>query len=135
MAYRIKVRHNFEMGHRLTSDASPKCQRVHGHSWWCTLTVTGEPDKTGMVIEFGKLKKAFRGFLDDNLDHRTLLNPLDPMLPMVPGAVSMPTEVDPTTENIARLIHDWAVEQLGPRYKYHIELWETQVNCATYGEL
>jgi 6-pyruvoyltetrahydropterin/6-carboxytetrahydropterin synthase len=127
----IRIRHNMEMAHRLVLTPG-KCRQIHGHSWKVTLTITGEPSSTtGVLVEFGEAKTAFRGYLDRQFDHQILLNQADPISRlMLPGQRTILG--DPTTENVARMIYEWAEGQFGPRLRYQVEVWETDVNCATY---
>jgi 6-pyruvoyltetrahydropterin/6-carboxytetrahydropterin synthase len=134
----VKVKHNVEMAHRL-SQLPGKCEQIHGHSWWVTLEVFGEPDATGVIINFTDMKKAFRGFLDGHYDHRLLLNKQDPLLEDVPepGQTLYPglqvMKGDPNTENFAELILQWAIGLYGGGNTecIRVEVWETSVNCAT----
>jgi 6-pyruvoyl tetrahydropterin synthase/QueD family protein len=127
----IAVLHNIEVAHRLFRTKG-KCESIHGHSMKVELAMFGPVDSsTGMLanLDFGDIKKKFRGFLDENFDHKTLLNKDDPWasglifagalfgnpgLPKaeqtLPGLV--PTEGDPTTENIAWWIATWSLENL-----------------------
>lgn len=144
MIQSITVRHNVEMSHRLFQTPG-KCQRIHGHSFGVSLTLAGPVDGSGMVagIDFGTLKTYFRGHLDTNYDHRTLLNRDDPWAGKIhlidtegwhelPGLQTI--DCDPTTENFARIIGEWA--QSGFR-EYGIEqiivsVRETAVNQADW---
>jgi len=77
----IAVKHNIEVAHRLyESLPGNKCENIHGHSMWVTLELKGEI-KDGLLegIDFGSLKKDFRGHLDEHYDHRLLLNASDPL--------------------------------------------------------
>lgn len=139
----VTVKHDWAMAHRLTSDESPKCQQIHGHNWICFLTVSGPPEASGMVLEFGWLKAELRGFLDGTWDHKTMLNEEDPLASAMddatfnttgvpfPGAFFVPFE--PTTENIAHAIHNKMSRVLPPNLNVHVEVWETERNCASYG--
>jgi 6-pyruvoyl tetrahydropterin synthase/QueD family protein len=132
----IRVRHNIEMAHRLSLTPG-KCENIHGHTWWCTMSLLGDVDETGKVLEFGKVKEEFRSYLDRNYDHRLLLydrdelmtNTLHPSL-HYPGLRM--TMFDPTTENVANEIFEWAT-QLFQLQQVHIELQETPTNWATMG--
>lgn len=132
----IRVKHNMEMAHRLYQTPG-KCQQIHGHSWWCTLSLQGEVSEQGMVVEFGDLKKTFRAFLDGSFDHKLLLNRHDKFIEMAGGPQAIPGlnafAYDPTTENIAKYIGEHMAAQLPTNIRrVSIELWETSVNCATW---
>lgn len=127
----IKVKHNVEMGHRLSLQDS-KCNQLHGHSWWVELEIFGEPDAYGMIEDFHRVKKVFREFLDNSFDHLTLVNMDDPLMDLgLPGVVPFPK--DPTVENFAEYIGQWAVSQFrinGRTIK--VTVWEASTNAATW---
>lgn len=141
MAYILAVKHNIEVAHRLF-ELPGKCENIHGHSMWVTLELKGELDEHGIMegIEFGSLKKEFRSYLDTNYDHHLLLNEDDPWarvttnLPphypdeTLPGLQVVPG--DPTTENIAKWVVEWAGEQDYPVAA--VTVWETAVNMARW---
>lgn len=144
MIQSITVKHNVEMAHRLFLTPG-KCQRIHGHSFKASLTLAGPVDSAGLVasIDFGSLKTAFRGYLDTQYDHRVLLNKDDPWagrlhLADTEGWKELPGlrvfEVDPTTENFARIVGEWARDTF---VSYGIEqivinIHETDVNQADW---
>lgn len=77
MSFSLAVKHNIEVAHRL-SLLPGKCEAIHGHSMWVTLEMhSAEPlDERYLVegMDFGAIKKEFRGYLDTEFDHRLLLN-------------------------------------------------------------
>jgi 6-pyruvoyl-tetrahydropterin synthase len=140
----ILVRHNMEMAHRLFLTEG-KCEAIHGHSWDVTLKIRGRVDMHGLLegLDFGQVKRLFRGHLDKNFDHRLLLNSRDPWSDLLtrrsseqgqlvqealPGLHSF--DGDPTTENVARVIGEWAVDQYG--LPIAVEVFETRVNMAAW---
>lgn len=143
--YRVSLRHNFETAHRLADPAAPiKCQSIHGHSWWATVYIEGESlDEQGMLIEFGRFKKAWRGFIDDHIDHHLAVRQGDPVAAAIrsvqPEARILELPFDPTTEHMARwlfersqdILSQLAPEQGGLRVcKLHVQ--ETSVNAAEF---
>jgi 6-pyruvoyltetrahydropterin/6-carboxytetrahydropterin synthase len=73
MSHKITVKHYFEAGHRLPH-LGGKCVSLHGHSWSVAVTVAAArltPEVT--VVEFGALKLGLRRWIDDHLDHATML--------------------------------------------------------------
>jgi 6-pyruvoyltetrahydropterin/6-carboxytetrahydropterin synthase len=140
--YRLEIRHNAEAAHRFyLAECSPKCRSIHGHSWIVILTLKADKlNAQGMVIEFGELKTAWRGWLDTHIDHALMLHQDDPLLrvlPQVDPALRLfVTPEDPTTENLAQLLSQQAqriLAQLGYQHWVTVErirLEETHVNSA-----
>lgn len=64
---------NFDAAHRLTGvPEGHKCARLHGHTYYVKLFITGDPDPlTGWVMDFGDVKEAFKPILNQ-LDHHYL---------------------------------------------------------------
>lgn len=141
---RITVKHNVEMAHRLYLTPG-KCEAIHGHSWNIELGLSGPVDSRGILcgLDFGFVKKEFRGMLDTEFDHRVLLNEDDPwagaaiMLPdrseqLIPGIQTL--HGDPTTENFAGIIGNWARDKFvsyGVNEVYAV-VFETAVNSADW---
>lgn len=78
--HKVTVEHWFEAGHRLPH-LGGKCVSLHGHSWSAAVTVASErlsPDAT--VLEFGALKFGLRRWVDQNLDHATMLGARDELV-------------------------------------------------------
>ena len=142
--YRLEIQHNAETAHRFfAAECSHKCRSIHGHSWKIILTLKAEKlDSQGMVVEFGQLKTAWRGWLDTHLDHTLMLNHADPLVSLLQAAAPemrlFLTPGDPTTEHLACLLAKQAeavLESLGysPRVQVErVRLEETEVNCAEY---
>jgi 6-pyruvoyltetrahydropterin/6-carboxytetrahydropterin synthase len=80
----VQLRHHFDAAHRLPQLAggNSKCASLHGHTWNVTLGITGPIQDDMTVVEFGTVKKAFRAFVDEQLDHGTLIGADDPLLPV-----------------------------------------------------
>ena len=91
MTYRLSVHDHFSAAHRLAGSGG-KCESLHGHNFRVTLEVTGEQlDETGMLMDFGELKKVLRNVLAE-LDHSDL-NEHQAFI-----------DSSPSSENIARFI-------------------------------
>lgn len=144
MTWTIEIGHNFETAHRLSTPDSPKkCQSIHGHSWWVTVTIEGdELDGGDMLVEFGAFKKAWRGWLDANLDHALVIRHDDPvgdvLLEVIPEQRLFRMQANPTTEALAALLFARANEVLAevsktvPCRVSRVHVQETKVNAASY---
>jgi len=88
-------------------------------------------------LEFGAIKKSFRGYIDSKYDHHLVLNAEDPWAGylmqvegsaeelLLPGLVTVPG--DPTTENLSKWIALWACEN------YRVDVVCTIEETATNG--
>ncbi len=130
--YRITREILFCYGHRLL-DYDGKCRHLHGHNGRAVITLAApELDRLGMVLDFSRLKHIVGRWIDDTLDHKMLLHEADPVLPFLrqQGEPVHVMQVNPTAENIARLIYDYTAAQGFPVVE--VQLWETEHCCATY---
>ena len=123
---------DFCYGHRLLNYPG-KCRHLHGHNGRVVITFEASGlDGRGMVLDFSEIKRVVSRWIDENLDHRMILNRTDPAVPVLEG-LGEPMyliDVNPTAENIARLIFDVAREQGFP--VVDVRLWETPHCCARY---
>ncbi|REJ87376.1 MAG: 6-carboxytetrahydropterin synthase [Planctomycetota bacterium] len=130
--YRVSKEIDFCYGHRLL-DYEGKCRHLHGHNGRAVIVLEGERlDGRGMLVDFSDIKTALRDWIEETLDHRMILCESDPALPML-RELDEPVHVipvNPTAENIARLIYDRAQELGFPVVE--VSLWETARSCATY---
>ena len=122
----------FCYGHRLLNYEG-KCRHLHGHNGRAVITLEGPRlDDRGMLVDFGDIKREVQRWIDENLDHNMLLCRDDPILPVLQarGERVYVMDVNPTAENIARLIYERARETGLPVVE--VALWETP-NChASY---
>lgn len=122
----------FCYGHRLLNYAG-KCANLHGHNGKAVVTVeAADLDALGMVIDFTQVKKVIGAWIDDHLDHKMLLHRDDPVIPALRalGEPFVLLDVNPTAENIAKLIYDHAAGEGLPVTE--VTLWETENSFATY---
>lgn len=130
--FRVSREIDFCYGHRLMHYEG-KCRHLHGHNGRAIITfeLPGLDDR-GMVLDFGDIKQAISRWVDDNLDHRMLLHRDDPAVPVLQklGEPLYLLDVNPTAENIAKLIFDITVAQGLPVVE--VRLWETPRCFATY---
>ena len=122
----------FCYGHRLL-EYDGKCKYLHGHNGRAVITLSGDRlDPLGMVVDFGVLKRVVGTWIDETLDHRMILHRDDPILPALRAAREPVHVIDanPTAENIARLIFDYAKSHGFPVTE--VKLWETDSCYASY---
>jgi 6-pyruvoyltetrahydropterin/6-carboxytetrahydropterin synthase len=122
----------FCYGHRLLN-YDGKCRHLHGHNGRAVITLQGpQLDARGMLIDFGDIKQKIQRWIDENLDHNMLLCRDDPLLPVLQerGERVFVLDVNPTAENIARLIFEKTREAGLPVVE--VILWETEHCFAAY---
>ena len=59
----------FEAAHTL--DRSDSSRRIHGHTYHAEISIAGEPNDCGMVVDLAQLRNVCEG-IRDALDHRLL---------------------------------------------------------------
>ena len=130
--YRVTREIRFCYGHRLLN-YDGKCKNLHGHNGTAIITIEAEElDELGMVLDFSDIKKVVSSWIDENLDHRMLLHQDDPVLPFLrqQGEPVFVMDVNPTAENIAKLIYEVSNRQGFPIIE--VRLWETESCWASY---
>ena len=130
--FRVTREIDFCYGHRLL-DYAGKCRYLHGHNGTAIITIEAEAlDHRGMVLDFSDIKRVVAGWIDENLDHRMILQRRDPVVETLQG-MGEPLfllDVNPTAENIAKLIFDFTKEHGFPIVE--CQLWETPRCVASY---
>jgi 6-pyruvoyltetrahydropterin/6-carboxytetrahydropterin synthase len=130
--YRVTREIEFCYGHRLLN-YDGKCKHLHGHNGRAVISLASHDlDPLGMVMDFSRIKLIVQRWIDEALDHKMLLNKDDPVLPLLrqQGEPVYVMDVNPTAENIARLIYDFTAAQGFPVIE--VQLWETGSCCASY---
>jgi 6-pyruvoyltetrahydropterin/6-carboxytetrahydropterin synthase len=119
--YKVTIETHFSAAHRLRQ-YNGECERLHGHNWDVKVSVASEKlDDLGMVMDFRELKDETKKLMD-KFDHR-YLNEVPPF-----------TEINPTTENIARYIFDElsAAVNTDPVKISKVTVWESPTCYASY---
>jgi len=108
--FRLAFRYRFEAAHRFTQSCADSCATPHGHTWQAQAIFASPSLMLGlddMVMEFSQLKRAWKTFITETVDHSFLHHHKDPLLPAlrehIPGFRGLPFPGDPTTELIAAL--------------------------------
>ncbi|HOK50615.1 MAG: 6-carboxytetrahydropterin synthase QueD [Bacteroidales bacterium] len=136
MKYTVRKTLTFEAAHRLLKDYSGKCTNNHGHSWVVDIELEAEQlDERGMVVDFNELKRL-KQWIDDTLDHTTILWEKDPMCEYIRQSQQRlyVTQENPTSEVIARIIFEKAQEMFAnDRVKISsVAVHETCTSRAVY---
>ena len=132
MTFRVSREIDFCYGHRLLN-YDGKCRYLHGHNGRAIITIESQSlDERGMVLDFSDIKRVVSTWIDENLDHRMLLNKADPAISLLKqlGEPLFLMEENPTAENIAKLIYDFTASKGFPIVECN--LWETPRCYATY---
>jgi 6-pyruvoyltetrahydropterin/6-carboxytetrahydropterin synthase len=124
---------HFNSAHRLHNPALSdeqnelifgKCNRpnYHGHNYELIVKVTGEVDPiSGYVIDMKILADLVKEHVEEKFDHRNL------NLDTVEFA-----SLNPTAENIARVIYEILRDKIDPKFDLGIRLYETERNFVDY---
>jgi 6-pyruvoyltetrahydropterin/6-carboxytetrahydropterin synthase len=133
---RLSQKFEFSASHRLHNPrftdeqnrtAFGKCNNPHGHghNYEVQVTLKGEPDDDGIIVDIPKFEKVVTETVIQRFDHRNL-NTETPEF----------RDVNPTVENIARVIYRLLKPQLTTeRTLLHgITVWETPKTWCEYSE-
>jgi 6-pyruvoyltetrahydropterin/6-carboxytetrahydropterin synthase len=151
MPFRICKTLEIENGHMLSKHPD-RCRYPHGHTRKVELILEAdELDANDMVCDFKVLKDAVKEYAD-SLDHAMCVNTRDPqyavLKPIYGDRVIGFDGTDPTTEVLARAIHDVLKANLA-RYAAQarssfavsksvriarVRVWETSSSWAEYSE-
>ncbi len=125
----------FDAAHRIMNHES-KCKMLHGHRYVLEATfIAEELDSLGRVIDFGKVKEILGAWIDNNLDHNTILGIADKNLgekiAQETGQKIYYINKNPTAENIAKHILEEIIPQIFDGHEVAcigVKLYETP-NC------
>jgi len=111
MPVKISKTFRWEMAHRLANHTGG-CENIHGHSYRLVVEVQGQPDESGMVIEFAVIRQCVRPVID-SLDHAFFCQDTDRIMldflttnGMKHVVVPFPTTVENLTTWVAEQIAD-----------------------------
>ena len=148
MPYRICRTFEIENGHMLSKHPD-KCQFPHGHTRKVEFVLEAEDlDDREMVCDFKVVRETIEDYLD-TLDHAMCMNTDDPAFDEFRSRygdriVAFDSQ-DPTTEVMARVIHDTFKRRLadytGSKFPLResvrivrVRVWETSHSWAEYSE-
>jgi len=130
--FRVTREIHFCYGHRLLN-YDGKCRHLHGHNGRAIITLeSAELDQLGMVVDFSHIKRVVQTWIDETLDHKMILHRDDPVLPELrrQNEPVVVIDVNPTAENLAKLIFDFARSADLPVVE--VTFWETENSFASY---
>ena len=119
----LMIETQFAAAHQLRGYKG-KCEDLHGHNWRVQVTVSSDTlNDIGMAIDFHELKDISSEVIS-SLDH-TFLNDVFPF-----------TEINPSSENIARWIYDSIKKKLKKKdcNISSVTVWENETSSATFYE-
>ncbi len=130
--YIVTKQIHFCYGHRLLN-YDGNCRWLHGHNGLVEIELAAETlDERGMVYDFTAIKRLLKTWIDENLDHKMILNRDDPLVQTLQehGEPLYLLDENPTAEAIARLIYEESARQGFPVVE--VRLWETPTSWAAY---
>jgi 6-pyruvoyltetrahydropterin/6-carboxytetrahydropterin synthase len=135
----ITKRFEFDAAHRLLHHEG-KCKNLHGHRYVVEVEIAGLAplDKAGRVMDFADVKDFVGVFLDDILDHATIVNVEDTALVKFLEEQGSKHYVmqrgDPSVENLARFIFECASNMINEPDHWmvtRLTVFETPTSSAT----
>ncbi|WP_424961595.1 6-pyruvoyl trahydropterin synthase family protein [Ekhidna sp.] len=129
----VNRKEHFNAAHRLYNESWSdekneqvfgKCNNPnwHGHNYEVIVSLTGEPDAdTGYVYDMKKLSNLVKEKVLNRFDHKNLN--LD---------VTEFKNLNPTAENIVKVIYDLLRPEVEDEYEMKITLYETERNYVEY---
>jgi len=121
--YELMVEERFASAHQLRGYKG-KCEKMHGHNFKVQVFVSADMlNKIDLAIDFHDLRDMVRDTIS-NLDH-AFLNEVFPF-----------TEINPSSENIARWIYDSIKKKVNEDHiaVSAVSVWESDTASATYYE-
>jgi len=130
---RLSQKFEFSAAHRLHNPALSASQNVetfgkcnnpagHGHNYELQVTLKSVPDAQGVVYDVPTFERLVEEFVIQKLDHKHLNQ-------QVPEFA----DVNPSVENIARVIHTWLKPVFTDKLA-GVTVWETPKTWCEYGE-
>lgn len=124
--YSIAAEIVFNAGHYLVGSHG-KQEQPHHHDWRVRATVeSAQLDNCGLVMDFQMLQRLLRQIVEP-MKQAEFINNLTEL------AAGDDTNINPSTERIARYIYDGLARQLPGRvHLTEVLVWETPDNRAAY---
>jgi len=117
--YQVRVKRHFDAAHALRGYKG-KCETTHGHRYEVVVCLEADKlDETGLAYDFTALKRGLDPIME-RLDH-TYLNDIPPF-----------DEMNPSSENIARVIYEGLAGSIEGTELRSVEVWESPDAWVTY---
>ncbi len=116
--------HNKNWSDERNKEVFGKCNNplYHGHNYDLEVKIIGEIDEeTGYVMDAKLLKDLIFTHVTDRFDHKNLNLEVEDF-----------KELNPTAENIARVIYNTLLKQIPEHLELKITLYETARNSVEY---
>lgn len=126
--YKIDKQFNFEMAHRvwtqnlntpeLSGNTNNTCRYIHGHSYKLKVFLKSKKLDSNMVLDFKNLNFV-KDFLDQNLDHKCMVDINDPNFTYITGiSPEDPALKDARVfDNLLDLIYDYHQEDIENKFQ------------------
>ncbi|MBI5409452.1 MAG: 6-carboxytetrahydropterin synthase QueD [Nitrospirae bacterium] len=121
--YELMIETGFSAAHQLRGYKG-KCEELHGHNWRVQVIISSDRlNDIGIVMDFHELKALAEEVISP-IDH-TFLNNVFPF-----------TEINPSSENIAKWIYDSIGKKIPKKScaLSSVTVWENDTSSATYYE-
>lgn len=117
--YQVRIKRHFDAAHALRGYKG-KCEALHGHRYQVVICLeTGELNDIGLAYDFTALKEVLQPIIE-RFDHANL-NEIPPF-----------DEVNPSSENIARVIYEELQGCVKGFRLSSVEVWESPDAWVTY---
>lgn len=131
---RVVVELSFEAAHRLLGYKGI-CNNLHGHSYKLLVSVSGDINEMGFVVDFDVLEKKLKRWISKNWDHSVILNKRDTKLISFLKRMNFRyflLDSNPTAENMAVFLKRVLEKKIGKSVQ--IVLYETQNSSVRVGD-
>lgn len=128
--FRVKKEFEISYAHRLLN-YNGKCETLHGHNGKVEIILeVSKLNKESMVMDFVEIKRIVKKWLDENLDHTTILSKKDPLVPALKNLKQKLFLIDnqPTAEILADIILK-EIKKIIPQVKT-VRFFETSTSMA-----
>jgi len=117
--YQVRIKRHFDAAHALRGYKG-KCEALHGHRYHVVVCLEAEElDDVGLAYDFTALKEVLQPIIE-RFDHANL-NEIPPF-----------DELNPSSENIARVIHEELQGAIKGVSLSSVEVWESPDAWVTY---